>query len=88
MKNLTKKLSYAIYIVLAVVLLSSCDKFTAPTQTTVFIVEEVDYEESGLASYKIEPLNKGNLNCNTFWICDSIGAFNINQKVVISTYNR
>lgn len=71
-----------------VMFLSSCELYKTPINKTIFIVEKIDYEETGMASYFIKPLNAGNLNCKPFWICDTIGAFSVSEKVIITKYKK
>jgi len=75
------------YVLLAVVLFSSCDGKGMPTTKTTFTVEKIELNEKNTATYLLRPNEHGDLNVGNTWICDSINAFKVGDTLSFG-YNR
>jgi hypothetical protein len=75
------------YVLLAVVLFSSCDEKGIPTTKTTFTVEKIELNKKNTATYLLKPNEHGDLNVGSTWICDSINAFKVGDTLSFG-YNR
>ena len=82
----TKLIDFA-YVLLAVVLFSSCEGKGMPTTKTTFTVEQIELNEKNTATYLLIPNEHGDLNVGSTWICDSINAFKVGDTLSFG-YNR
>lgn len=69
------------YLILTVVF-ASCATIKLPTEKTVFQVDQIIIsKDNKSAYYLLHPVNEDDLNCSDFWVCDSVGAYQKNEKI-------
>lgn len=89
-RKLISRTAICLYLVLAVVLMTSCnDKKTWSDTPNKFIVTKVIQREgqnSEIATYKVEMPDETSLGNTEFWFADSVGLYKVGDVLHFQHY--
>ena len=84
-----KKINLILIAIASLFVFISCEKQYNDTEQNTFVVKEIQERKgmSKMTTYKVLMLDASGLGETYFWVVDSVGKYNIGDKLILQPYN-